>query len=149
MEKKISVEEFVKQYKNLVNPIDFVKKHIVVDYIPYATKINSSLKILKATMFKTTEKQVEVFAINTPIQYQLYTMKLIDTYTDIEINYTDNEFDNLDKNHLIDMIIGNIDEREITKFNEVFEMCKKDLFENNRALPNYFDSIKLLIEKML
>lgn len=152
MIKKITVANFVNKYDKLDSEekSSFIGQHIVTSYVPYEEKCNICQRIINTSM-KANGK----FHQNTTAQYMLYTLQLIDAYTDITIDMSQSlkSFNMLDSRDLIDLILENIPEKEHAKFDLIIDMIRGDLFENERSIVGYIDRfldrIKNLFDKIV
>lgn len=145
----MTIKEYIKKYTKAEDKELFFKNSIVVDYVPYRTKIIDCTGIVKATM-----EQDGIFKMNSPAQFMLFSIKLIQRYTDIEIEESVLEsFEELDKENLINMIIAYIPEREINAYNALLKMCNDDYLETNRTITSFietkFDALQLSLNSLL
>ena len=139
---KISVDNFVKMYTVNSKAKDktfeeFIKKHIVVDYVDFLTKTVICDGIIKSTChIKDGER--EVIKINSSGKYLLFIMKLIDLYTDIEIDFKDGkyveQYDKLNKVGAIIVLTEAIPVAEYAEFNMVLNMKLSDFESNEYSL---------------
>ena len=82
----MTVEELIKKYeesKKLKKDYDF-SKHIKLTYMPYAEKLSLVKNILEATSYIDVENK-KGYRRDTPNMIFVFTMKLIERYTDIDI----------------------------------------------------------------
>lgn len=143
---------FVKNYKSNDGKKtfeEFIKKHITKDYIPYLEKIAYCEAVVKATSY-TTVNERQIVKINRPGQFITFTMRLIDLYTDIEINFNDGKFveqyDELNKIGAIDSIVQHIPESEYTEFSTLLNMVIDDFRENEYSITAMLYNIKNSID---
>ncbi len=152
----ISVKDFIKEYKKIVNDSrkeQFVKDHIVTEYIPYEMKRTICEKIVDVTSHVSYEfngTKRTIYKRDSASQYMIFTLQLIKSYTDIDIIFEgDNSliaFNDLDKENLIDAIIHAIPESEFVKFNTIMDMAKNDLYINECSNYAIADNIIQKIE---
>ena len=93
---KISVEMFVKTYKAQAKGKDetfqeFIKKHIVNEYVDYLTKDAYCSKIVESSTH-IQDGEHTIIKVNSTVRYMLFVMRLIELYTDIDINFEDVQF---------------------------------------------------------
>ena len=131
----MTVKEFVEGYKKAKDKIDFVNKHITTNYVPYIEKVTHCKSIAKATTHKMVGEN-EYFVIDSPTRHLLYTIKLIELYTDIEIDLQNiaNDYDELNKNKILGVILNAISEDEQTEFKFILESVMNDIYENERSV---------------
>lgn len=141
----MTVETFVKEYNmrsSLKLKDDYVKAHIVKDYLNYEEKLAICKGVVDTTSYVRVEGK-KVYNVNTPAEYMHFVLRIIMAYTDIEIGKDNNmlaDFNLLDKNNLIDIIIESIDKSEIQKMRTVLKMMKADIESNERTLVSYLEN---------
>lgn len=142
----MTVKDFIEEYNNTDKKENFIKKHIINKYIDYERKIGICRGIVNATMFIDMNGK-KIWHRDMPAYFRLYTLIIINEYTDIDIDYTDlKEFNLLEENGLTDIIKAYISEREITSFETILNMCYDDTYENERSLGSYLESIKIALD---
>ena len=136
MDKTITVTQFVEQFSNKKGDMkmQFVDKHIVSRYVPYEKKCDECSRIIKSS----SRNDKGEFFQNLAARYMLYSLTLIDLYTDIIVDFGKSleEFNLLDKNGLVDIIVGSIDQTEHAKFDTLLNMFQEDYYENNRSVSS-------------
>lgn len=80
----IKISEFVNGYKLAKDKARYIEPHITAKYIPYEMKTAQAKQITDFAMYKKVNGK-EVFWMNTPLQYQLFTQTIIKMYTDIDL----------------------------------------------------------------
>ncbi|MDO5399136.1 MAG: hypothetical protein Q4G33_14560 [bacterium] len=145
----MKVCEFIAEFNNM-NENDkgeFINNHIVTDYVPYEKKITICKNIIENTVYENRDIDGEiekVFKINSCARYMYYVLWIIKLYTDIEIEFTDGEglkaFNLLNKDCLIDAIIGMISEKEINEFDKILSMTFDDFLTNEHDIVSYIDN---------
>ena len=80
------------------------------------------------------------FALNTPMQYMLFIVSIIELYTDIELDPEDKltGFDDLERCGADNYIISAIS-NDFTKFEFVMRMTVDDAIDRERNLIDYID----------
>lgn len=86
----MTVNEFIEEYNKQINDdakTKFIKKHIVTDYVNYEEKIVLCKNVINASTYVLDENgsYSDIIKFNTPTRYMLYTLTIIDTYTDIDV----------------------------------------------------------------
>lgn len=147
----ISVKDFVKEYKKINSDSQverFIKSHIIVDYVPYEKKCTICKNIVNVTSHIEIDvdgNKKKYVKVDTPTQYMIYVLSVINEYTDIEIDFKgDNsikQFNILDSENLIDLIISKISQSEMVKFQNVFDMTKGDLQINEFSNIAIFETV--------
>ena len=139
---KISVDNFVKMYtvnsKAKDNTFkEFIKKHIVVDYVNYLQKCALCESLVKITTH-IKDGTKEIVKVDSATRYLMFIMRLIDLYTDIEIEFKDGKFaeqyDKLNKVGAIIVLTEAIPVAEYAEFNMVLNMKLSDFESNEYSL---------------
>lgn len=148
----MTVQEFVKKYK--INPkTTDLKKHIVNKYVPFIEKVALCNSIVNSTSYKKVGER-DVIMINTPARYILFVMHIINTYTDLDVDFTDGNFvkdyDALKEVGLIEAFTS-VDQTtgecllpisEYEEFNVLLNMALDDLRDNQYSLVAMFYNLK-------
>lgn len=147
---KISLDAFLREYKVAAKQKDsamenFIKKHITTDYIDFLQKDTVCASIIKATTHvQSTDRSI--VKVNSVSRYLLFVMRLIDLYTDIEIDFTETNFvkqyDELNKVGAIDVLINSIPENEYAEFDTILNMELNDFRENEYSLTAFLYNLK-------
>jgi hypothetical protein len=146
------IDEFVK-CKDDASKSRLVKKHIVKDYIPYATKIDEAKKIINLGSFTKDEDGNEHFMLDSPIRYLLKTLCVIRNYTDLEFDSVNSseQFDLIDK-HNVMSYVGEAIGDDYIKFDTILKMVYDDMMINERSLVSFvekkLDVLTAMIEAM-
>lgn len=147
---KISVDAFLRQYgvadkQKGTAMKDFIKKHIVTDYVSFLEKEVTCTNIVNSTT-RIIEKNKEILKINSSARYLLFVMRLIDIYTDIEIDFTDAkyvyQYDDLNKVGAIGNLIAAIPEREYSEFSTLLNMKLDDFRDNEYSITALLYNLK-------
>ena len=132
IEKKITVKDFVNKYKLEQNKQDFLEIHVVKNYVPLETKLNDCDRIVKSTYYWTNpvtgKSELKVMSTNT---YVMFTMKMIDRYTDIELDFR----------------------QVIEEYDMFLKMEESDLMQNEyyigAYISNKLETLSVLADKVL
>ena len=146
--KKISVEMFCKTFKVQAKGAektfkDFLNKHIVTDYVDILKKSVICQGIVKATCY-AKDGDREFVKFNRVGQYIFFIMKLIELYTDIEIdgNRLSDQYDELNKVGAINALISAIPESEYNEFYTILNMCIDDMRDNEYSITALLYNLK-------
>ena len=123
----VLVEEYNKRSSDKLKD-EYLKSKVLIDnYVTYANKMLFADSILKNCYFNGDKIQ-----INSCNKYLLYIYALLKYWTNIDINEKDlmNQYDLLDKNGLIEKLIGLIPEKEVASFSTILEMKENDILAN-------------------
>lgn len=132
---------FMTMYKTKRTPekqVEFIKEHVKNDYVPYEKKADVAKAIVKASYYQRTKNRGEIereeLHIDSVAKYMLTCLSMVDLYTDIERSKNEGksleEFNTLNGSGVLDLIIQNIDDRELKEFNIVLQMTCDDLMAN-------------------
>lgn len=137
----MKIEEFVGDYKIASDKAKYCAKRVVNKYVTYENKIAQCEAIVNNTTH-VKAGDMEFYTKNTPGQYLMFTLTLINLYTDIEIDFSNSlaSFNALDEIGAIDTLMSVIPESEYTKFNTILQMIIDDHYENERSLVGYIDN---------
>lgn len=107
-----------------------------VEYVPYVEKIVIAQDIVNKTAFKDGEVH-----FNSPLAYLFYILKLIERWTNIEIDATKltEEYDALNKLGLVEVIVAKIPESEKNEFDTVYQMVLDDVSRNELSTKYVFE----------
>lgn len=151
----MTVKEFIKKYKEAVDAKKFLEERVTRKYVPYTEKISKLENLINKTSAIELADEREIFKQNSPARFLLYTMILIDSYVDVDINFAEctEEFDALSEENLIGALLGVIPENERKTFQMLHDMIQADYYENNRSLVGYLDgkvqAATMLIEEII
>lgn len=145
----ISIESFCKLFKTNLKAKDktfeeFIKKHITTEYIGYLQKNVICQSIIDSTFRDNNNKGI--VKINSTGCYLFFVMKLIENYTDIELDVEkhsiDYYYDELNKIGAIDVILSTIPESEYAEFDTILKMKMDDFRENEYSLTALLYNLK-------
>lgn len=112
--------------------INQVMKH---ENISYSDKVDRASLIARHSYY-TKEKDIngvenEVFKQNSAAKYMLYSLTMVDLYTNIDIDYKQSIecFEKIN-GEILDRIIGAIDERERKEFRMLLDFACDDIITN-------------------
>lgn len=143
---KISVENYVAGLMEAENREEYVKSHIIDNYLPFETKCAICDNIIKTTCYDKIgegENTITFFKINSRMRYMFFILELVRNYTDIEISFRDGKhliaYNELCKNNVIADILDEISKAEIDEMNSILGMTLDDTIENERSFAGYLD----------
>lgn len=149
------VSEFIKEYLESKKRKEYTpSEHIKLDYLPHTQKIALVKGVVDAASYVTVNGK-EVYKRDTPNMLFLFSMKLVETYTDIEINTAQvvNEYDDLVRCGAMDALLFCIPESEIKILKSLLDMVQDDLETNTRSLISFLetktDSINMAINSLV
>ncbi len=134
---------------------ELMKKHIKTTYVPYVEKLAACEKIILVSMYRKDDRTGKVyFRMDTPSQCVLFSMTVIEYYTDITYDraVVFDHFDLLEKNGVLQYLIPEI-ERDYDAFRKILDMMMNDrvMEEQNLIgwLNNKTEALKLWSETSL
>lgn len=123
----------------------YLKENLKVEnYVPISLKIAKAKSVVR---FGMHDKDGE-YRADSPNTYILYTLVKIDTWTNLDIDFTgdtmpiDEQYDALDKLGLIETISSMLPEKDISEFDVIYTMVLNDTKENEL-------STKYIVEKTI
>ena len=151
----ISVDMFVKTFKANSKAKEktfeeFIEKHITTQYVPYLTKCTVCEGIVKACCyFKDGDR--EFVRIDSCNRYLFFTMKMIELYTDIEFNITEENnlaviYDKLAEIGATKVLMAAIPEDEYVEFSAILSMKMDDFMDNQYSLTALAYDLKKSID---
>lgn len=139
----MTVEELIKKYeesKKLKKDYDF-SKHIKLTYMPYAEKLSLVKNILEATSYIDVENK-KGYRRDTPNMIFVFTMKLIERYTDIDIKPEKvvPDYDLLMESGVMHLLTAAVPEGEVKIIQGMLDMSRDDLEYNTRSLVPFIET---------
>lgn len=153
MKKEIKIAKLVKELTNLSHDkkIEYIKKNIKSEsYIPWNTKVSLANNIVRLTSYRLEKKKdgsyspTNVIEVDSNNRFVLFVIKVIDTWTNIELsNNIADDFDCLNRLGIVNIIMnseyGIIPACELKEFNTICENCFSDII-TNKYEPHAFIS---------
>lgn len=149
----ITVENFIKTFQVTLKAKDktfedFLNKHIIKNYIDITTKTYWCNFIVDITTHFRDGNE-DVIKVDSVARYILFTMRLIDLYTDIDIDFKDgnyvHQYDTLNEVGAIDSIINAIPSSEYNEFTAILDMKIEDFKDNEYSVKAILYNIKKAI----
>lgn len=116
----------------------YLKENLVVtEYVPYLNKVAIAREIVDKTSFDADGH----IRYNSPLTYLCYVLKLIENWTNIEIDTSRlaDEYDDLNKTGVLDKIVEAIPESEKSEFDTIYHMVQDDLQANEMSVKHIFE----------
>lgn len=142
----MKVDKFIHDYriadKIRDGGINFVKEHMNNNYVSYLQKTSRCEILVNSCWYRTdSETGIRRLIVNSPNLTVMFFMELVRQYTDIEIQYQGlkivEDYDNLRKHGILNIILSLIPSQELKEFNAVLEMTKKDVLTNEYQVGAY------------
>ena len=155
MDKKITVNELVEKVNEMAKlkkEYDF-SKHIKLTYMPYVQKSSLVKSIVDTTSYEEVNG-IKVYRRNTKNMLFIFTMKLIEAYTDLELNIENisNDYDALMESGAMNGLMNQIPAEEMSILRGMLDMERDDLEHNAHSLISFFESkseaIRLAMDSM-
>lgn len=152
----MTIKEFVDGYKAINENDDkaqreYIKSHIVKDYIPYSNKMLIAKKIADITTYDDAEKKNKL-RVNTPLREVYFILEAFALYTDVDISFKSDDvfysFDLLAEeglNEIIEKAIG----RDCYVLEELIETYVDDIITNQHDLVGWLNDKLDAVNKWL
>lgn len=151
----MKVKEFVEGYNKIA--IENLKKKYITDnievnsYISFVDKSSLCQRVINATTFEYDEdgKRTENISINSVSRFLIFTMSVIDVYTNLEVdmNNVTKEYDLLNENGLIELFINSdpngssiIPLKEYSEMQAILNMTLDDTLQNNMSTQAFIQN---------
>lgn len=137
----ISVQDLVAKYKSLNSATakdNYLKSVIKIKpYVGYAEKLVYINNVLKNSCYDANGN----LHIDSAKRYILYIQALLMAYTNIGIDLTQpiQDYDRLESNGLLEIILEAIPENELQVFDTMLKMKQDDLMTNYYDIHGYLD----------
>ena len=136
--KTYTVEEFCKKYNSMKaneSKMALIQSVMNTNYVPFEKKITICEMIVNATYYTKAMKngiETKKLHINSPSQYMSYYLWIVKEYTHIQVDFAKSldEFNLLNKNGLLDVVVGYIPESELKEFRMLLDMVSSDVMAN-------------------
>ncbi len=143
----MNINEFVKEFNERTDKIQCVKEHIVKKYVPYEEKMAICKNIIDHADYTVNIEGIEkkYYSPNTPMRFLLFSMSIIDRYTDIELDKIKNNFDVIGGYNKLN-IIGVFEilfkelDKEYREIDNILQMMVDDAITKENNLVGYFDT---------
>lgn len=119
---------------------DFAQ-HLTMKYMPYSEKAAMVKNIIDATSYVDVEHK-RGYKRDTPNMVFIFTMKLIEKYTDIDIS-SENvvaDYDKLMESGIMHELTDQIPESEVKIIRGMLDMSRDDLEMNTRSLVSFLET---------
>lgn len=114
----------VVRYYNMPKYLDGI---IIKKYVCFEEKLKECRRILDNTTDCVNGKIVS----NSPLQYVMFVMLMLKSYTNIEFGDNEiNDYDCLESNGIIDLLIRKIPDSEYVLYKTIFDMMRNDLINS-------------------
>lgn len=155
----MNVTELIDKYnESKKKDYDFAQ-HIMIHYLPYSEKLSVVKGIIDATCYVDVENK-KYYKRDTPNMIFIFTMKLIEKYTDIEITPESvvSDYDALMESGVMRLLMEQIPKEEVSILQGMMDMMRDDLEVNTRSLVSFletktdalqmaFDSLNKVLER--
>lgn len=119
---------------------DFAQ-HLTMKYMPYSEKAAMVKNIIDATSYVDVEHK-RGYKRDTPNMVFIFTMKLIEKYTDIDISPENvvSDYDKLMESGIMHELTDQIPESEVKIIRGMLDMSRDDLEMNTRSLVSFLET---------
>ena len=153
----MKLDTFLKLYsvrKNAEEREALVREHITNTHVSYTDKCDRAELIARSSYYvkEKDENGIEQkkFHQNSAAKYMLYSLAVVDMFTDIDVDFK-NSVDFFEKinGEILDYIITNVNDRELNEFRMLLEFACDDLisneYENHAFFREQFDRLGKLV----
>ena len=140
----MKIKDFIEQFNTLNTKEDresFLKQMIVTTYVPFIEKTDACFKMINDSWYKKDEiTEKKRLHITSPATYILFNMVVINKYTNLEIDFKDNifeQYDLLNNGNYLGALMSHISENELIEFKRILEMTENDVLQNEYYVPAY------------
>ena len=152
----MTIDSFVKQYNQLTGKAqeNFINKVIQKKYVPFLEKRILCSSIIEKSCYKEVDER-KVFSPNSHVRVLMMTMKMIDIYTDIDIDgeeRLDVAYDKLQQYRLCDILlekISEVNEADVNEMQVLFDMAWNDVYSNETNIVAYLGDLRHGMEKLI
>lgn len=120
----------------------FIKEHIKDIYVPLEEKADYARAIVNSCYWVEDGNGERRISIDSVAKYMCSCMAIVKLYTNIECQTGDGkmleDFNTLNGLGILDLIIQNVNQRELKEFNMVIEMTCNDFISNEYENHAYF-----------
>lgn len=142
----MKLDTFLKLYnvrKNAEEREALVKEHITNTHVSYTDKCDRAELIARSSYYvkEKDENGVEQkrFHQNSAAKYMLYSLTVVDMFTDIDVDFKNSvEFFEKINGEILDYIVLNVNERELNEFRMLLEFACDDLIANEYENHAFF-----------
>ena len=142
----MKLDTFLKLYnvrKNAEEREALVREHITNTHVSYTDKCDRAELIARSSYYvkEKDENGVEQkrFHQNSAAKYMLYSLAVVDMFTDIDVDFKNSvEFFEKINGEILDYIVLNVNERELNEFRMLLEFACDDLIANEYENHAFF-----------
>lgn len=142
----MKLDTFLKLYsvrKSTEEREALVKEHITNTHVSYTDKCDRAELIARSSYYikEKDENGIEqrVFHQNSAAKYMLYSLTVVDMFTDIDVDFKNSvEFFEKINGSILDYIVLNVDERELKEFRMLVDFACDDLITNEYENHAFF-----------
>ena len=142
----MKLDTFLKLYsvrKNAEEREALVREHITNTHVSYTDKCDRAELIARSSYYvkEKDENGVEQkkFHQNSAAKYMLYSLAVVDMFTDIDVDFKNSvEFFEKINGEILDYIILNVNERELKEFRMLMDFACDDLLTNEYENHAFF-----------
>lgn len=146
----MTVEELVKLTKGK-RDYDY-SKHVKIKYMPYSQKLAMVKSIIDNTSYAEAAG-IKVYKRNSNAMMFVFTMQLIEHFTDVEIDVANisKDYDTLMESNVMHGLMNAIPKDEISMLSRMLDMERDDLEINTRSIVSFLETkteaMQLALEK--
>ena len=136
----MKLDTFITNYMTDGSKDKYIKSIIKSDYVAYATKCSDCERIVRSCHYIDVDGNRR-FSMNSPAQAMMFALLLVDRYTKIDIEYSVDVFDELQKCGALGMIVGMIPEAEHQEYSAIMNMTIDDVVMRETSVAFRLDDL--------
>ena len=138
----MTVAEFVELYENdkTKDKTEVVKKLKITPYIDYEMKISLADNIIKNS---NVDKETGNIVLNSPLRFIFFVYTIINKYTNVRMGAGDmlGDFNALNSRGLVEYLMKQVPEKELSEFTTVVDMVCNDLITNKTEIHAFVNEV--------
>ena len=137
----MKLETFITNYMTDGSKDKYIKSVIRPDYVSYSKKCSDCERIILSCHYQDIDGKRR-FVINSPAQAMMFSLLLVDRYTKIDVEYTVDTYDELQKSGALGMIVSALPEAEYQEYSTIMHMFEDDLIMKETCVASRMDDMK-------
>lgn len=143
----MNINEFVKEFNEALDKTQCVKSHITKKYIPYEQKMAICKNIINSADYTPTIDDLDkkYYCPNTPLRFVLFSMSIVDSYTDIKLTKIKDGrdviggFNKLNSINFFEIFFKELD-KEYREMDTILKMTVDDTINKENNLIDFLDT---------
>lgn len=144
----MKLETFITNYMTDGSKDKYIKSVIRPDYVSYSKKCSDCERIILSCHYQDIDGKRR-FVINSPAQAMMFSLLLVDRYTKIDVEYTVDTYDELQKSGALGMIVSALPEAEYQEYSTIMHMFEDDLIMKETCVASRMDDLKQAVSSFV